>query len=392
MTGRAFLPYGRQTVDDDDIRAVVEVLRSDWLTQGPVVERFERSLADLCEAEHAVAVSSGTAALHLAALAAGFGPGDVVITTPLTFVATANSVLYVGAEPRFADVDPETLNLDPSALERVLDDPARSGRVRGVVPVHFGGLPADLERIGAAARDRGLVVIEDASHALGAAWRDGDRRWHPVGCCARSDMTTFSFHPVKHMTTGEGGAVLTNRSDLADRLRRLRTHGIERDPSRLGRADGPWSYEMQELGFNYRITDFQCALGLAQLGRLEVWLDRRAALVARYRAAFASEPRVRSVTVPSWARPAWHLFTVELPARDAAYRRLRERGIGVQVHYLPVHLHPYYRKLLGTREGDFPAAEAYYRRALSLPLFPALADADADRVIEEVLAAVRETA
>lgn len=389
MDGEPFLPYGRQTIEEEDLRAVEDVLRSDWLTQGPRVADFERALAERCGARHAVAVSSGTAALHLAALAVGIRPGDRVYTTPNTFVATANCVRYAGGEPRFADIEPRSLNLDPSDLERRLE---RDGSARGVIVVHFAGLPADLEAISAAARRRGLFLLEDASHALGAAWRDRAGRWRPVGSCTHSDAATFSFHPVKHVTTGEGGAVLTNRDDIADRVRTLRAHGIVRDPARMSRADGPWSYEMQELGFNYRLTDFQSALGVAQLRRLDRWLARRRQLVARYRERLAADARVRFVVEPDWARPAWHLFAVEVPRRAAIYRRLRERGIGVQVHYQPVHLQPYYRKLLGTKEGDFPRAEAYAERALSLPLYPSLSEADVDRVADELLHAVEEEA
>ncbi len=385
----SFLPYGRQTIEEEDLRAVEEVLRSAWLTQGPQVVELEKALAERCGARHAVAVSSGTAALHLAALAVGIRPGDVVFTTPNTFVATANCVLYAGGEPRFADINPDTLNLDPRDLEEKLEG-QRSAR--GVIAVHFAGLPADLEAISALARRRGLFVIEDASHALGASWRDATGVWRAIGSCSHSDLATFSFHPVKHMTTGEGGAILTNRDDLAERLRTLRTHGIVRDPARMGKVDGPWSYEMQELGFNYRLTDFQSALGLAQLRRLDAWLARRAELVARYRERLRGEPRVRLTIEPEWARPAWHLFTVQVERRADVYRRLRERDIGVQVHYIPVHLQPYYRKLLGTKEGDFPRAEAYYARALSLPLYPTLRDEDVDRVAEELLRAVAGTA
>ena len=385
MSAPSFLPYGRQTIDDADVEAVVEVLRSDWLTQGPAVERFEGALAQRCGARHAVALANGTAALHLAALAAGIGPGQRVATSALTFVASANCIRYAGGEPVFVDIDAATLNLDPRALaDSVEADPS----IRGVVVVHFAGCPADLEAVAEVMRARGGFVIEDASHALGSAWRDGGGTWRPVGSCSHAHMATLSFHPVKHLTTGEGGAVLTNDDAIADRVRVLRTHGIVRDPARMERVDGPWSYEMQELGFNYRITDFQCALGLAQLARLDGWIERRRQIVARYRRALADEPRVRFVVEPPWARPAWHLFTVEVPGRAEVYRHLRERGIGVQVHYAPVHLQPYYRRLLGTREGDCPRAERYASRALSLPLYPALTDADVDRVVAELIGAL----
>ena len=387
-----FLPYGHQTIEEDDLRAVAEVLRSDWLTQGPAVERFEAELAEYCGTRHAVAVSSGTAALHLAALVSGAGPGDVVLTSPNTFVATANCVRYAGATPGFVDIDPHTRNLDPTQLERFLEESPLRTRVRGVIPVHFAGLPVDMNRIRELARRHGLFVIEDASHALGAAWRDAAGSWVKVGACTHSELTTLSFHPVKHLTTGEGGAILTNRDDLAARARALRTHGITRETSPAVSDDGGWRYEMHELGFNYRITDLQCALGSAQLGRLERWLARRAQLVARYRAALEGDARIGLGSVPDGVRPAWHLLAVEVPARGRVYRRLRERGIGAQVHYIPVHLQPYYRRLLGTGPGDFPRAEAYYERALSLPLYPSLRDEDVERVVRELEAALDEVA
>ena len=387
-----FLPYGHQTIEEEDLRAVADVLRSDFLTQGPAVERFENDLKEYCGARHAVAVANGTAALHLAALAAGAGPGDVVLTSPNTFVATANCVRYAGAVPGFVDIDPKTRNLDPAELERFLERDEARTRVRGVIPVHFAGLPADMERISDLARRRDLFVIEDASHALGAGWRDRSGRFVKVGACSHSDMTTLSFHPVKHLTTGEGGAILTNRDDLAARLRALRSHGIHREPSRPVSGALGWLYEMRELGFNYRITDLQCALGSAQIKRLDRWLARRTELVARYRAGLGDDPRVRLGTESAGARPAWHLLVVEVPARGEIYQRLRRRGIGVQVHYIPVHLHPYYRDLLGTRPGDFPRAEAYYERALSLPLFPSLRDEDVDRVVRELGSALDEVA
>lgn len=388
MTEPKFLPYGRQTIEEEDIQAVEEVLRSDWLTQGPAVETFEQALSVRCGCRHAVATSSGTAALHLAALASGVGRGDLVVTTTNTFVATANCIRYAGGEPRLVDIEPATLNLDPEKLEGYLDSADGRDRIRGVIPVHFAGCPAPIERISAAARRRGLFVIEDASHALGAAWRDRSGEWHPVGSGSHSDLTTLSFHPVKHLTTGEGGAVLTNRDDLARRLRCLRTHGIVREPTAMTRNDGGWYYEMQELGFNYRMTDFQAALGLSQLRRLDRWVGQRAEHVRRYREALGDDPRVRFVREPEWARPAWHLFTVQVPNRAGVYARLRERGIGVQVHYIPVHLQPYYRQLLGTREGDFPVAEAYYASALSLPLYPSLEPAEVDRVASELRGAL----
>jgi dTDP-4-amino-4,6-dideoxygalactose transaminase len=370
MTSTKFLPYGRQSIDEEEIRAVVDVLRSDRLTQGPLVEAFEAALARYCGVRHAIAVSSGTAALHLALLVCDLRPGDLVATTPLTFVATASCICHAGGEPRFADVEPDTLNLDPSHLEALLAG-EEGGRVRGVVPVHFAGCPADVERIAAIARRRGLFVLEDASHAIGARWRDAAGELRSVGACSHSDLTTVSFHPVKH-----------------ERIRALRSHGQLRDPARLAQRDGAWSYEVHELGFNYRLTDLQCALGLVQLGHLDEWLARRAHLVKRYRKALAGDPRIRWVTEPPGTQPAWHLFAVQVPRRAEIFQQLTDAGIGVQVHYLPVHLQPYFRERLGTAVGDHPCAELYYERALSLPLFPAMDDADVDRVVTALLRAL----
>jgi len=384
MTSSEFLPYGRQSIDEEEIRAVVDVLRSDRLTQGPLVEAFEAALARYCGARHAIAVSSGTAALHLALLACDLRAGDLVATTPLTFVATASCICHAGGAPRFVDVEPDTLNLDPSGLEALLAGEEGS-RVRGVVPVHFAGCPADVERIASIARRRGLFVLEDASHALGARWRDAGGELRSVGACSHSDLATVSFHPVKHITTGEGGAVLTNDATLAERIRSLRSHGQLRD---LPQSDGAWSYEVHELGFNYRLTDLQCALGLVQLGRLDAWLERRAQLVARYREALAADARIRWVTEPPGTQPAWHLFTIQVPQRAEIFQQLTKAGIGVQVHYLPVHLHPYFRERFGTAAGDHPCAEVYYEQALSLPLFPAMSDADVDRVVATLLRAL----
>lgn len=385
------LPYGRQFIGDEEVEAVVSALRSDWLTQGPLVDGFERALAVYCGARHAVAVSSGTAALHLAAQAAGVGPGSRAITTPNTFVATANGIRHAGGEPRFVDVDPRTLNLDPVLLERYLQQHAETEDLRAILPVHFAGYPADMERIWRLAARRGLAVIEDACHALGGLWRDSAGCWQRVGSCSHSDMTVFSFHPVKQITTAEGGAILTNRDDLAERLRELRHHGIVRDPARLAKSDGPWYYEMQSLGFNYRLSELHCALGLVQLGRLDRWIERRRQLVARYREMLGSLPDVRWIEETDAVRPAWHLFVVQVPRRDAVYRRMREMGIGVQVHYLPVHLHPYYRDLLGCADGDFPQTEAYYRQALSLPLYPQIENPEVDRVVDCLRVALEES-
>ncbi len=381
--GSAPIPYGRQQVDEDDIAAAVGALRSDRLTQGPRVEEFERALAERCGARHAVAACNGTAALHLACMAAGLGPGDELVTSPLTFAASANCALYVGAEARFADVRFDTGCMDAADLARRIGE-----RTRAVVPVHYAGHPADTDRIAEVARRVGACVIEDACHALGAGHLGS-----PVGACEHSDMTVFSFHPVKHITTGEGGAVLTNDDRLAERLRVLRHHGIVADPACQrfrSEADGGWYYEVAELGHNFRITDIQCALGVSQLSKLDEWVARRREIKAAYDEALEDLPGVDLPVETPGARSSWHLYPlrVEAGVRREVYDALHAAGILVQVHYVPVHLHPLYRERYGHAPGDFPAAEAYYSREVSLPMFPALTDADVGRVIATVRAAL----
>jgi perosamine synthetase len=375
------LPYARQWLDAEDIRAVVEVLQSDWLTQGPVVGAFERALADRCGARYAVAVSSGTAALHLACLAAGVGNGDIGLTSPITFVASANCIAYCGGTPAFVDVDPRTITLDPSDMEAF----CRRQKPKVVIPVDFAGQPADLPTIHKIAREYGALVIEDAAHSLGATY-DYRGKVFRTGCCAHADMATLSFHPVKQITTGEGGAILTNDADLYQRLVDLRAHGITKDPTRLTREDGPWYYEQQELGFNYRITDLQCALGLSQLRKLAQFVERRRELVQRYRNLLADrEDSVTLLTEIPGRRSSYHLLVAKLndgpERRRAAFQRLRAAGIYAQVHYIPVHTQPWYRKRFGYRWGDFPHAEGYYASCLSLPLFPKMSDSDVDRTV-----------
>lgn len=350
------IPYGRQSIDDGDVDAVIEVLRGDWLTQGPWVERFERALCKVTGARYAVAFANGTAALHGALAAAGIGRGDRVVTSPLSFVASASCARYVGATPGFVDVDPETLNLDPTSVPEC----------DALVAVHYAGLPADLSRL----RVRPEVVIEDAAHALGAATSDG-----PVGSCARSDMCTFSFHPVKTVTTGEGGAVTTNDDGLADRLRRFRSHGTVPHPEH-----GGWYYEVETLGYNYRITDLQCALGASQLSRLDAFLERRSGLADRYRELLADLPVTLPPAAPEGSRHAYHLFPVRLDARRRVYDDMRAAGVGVQVHYVPIYRHPLYADL-GLSPADFPETERAYEGLLSLPLYPDMSEADQDEVV-----------
>lgn len=378
------IPYARQDISQADIDAVVRVLGSDWLTQGPAIEQFEAAVASHCGARHASAVSSATAGLHLACRALGLGPGDLLWTSPNTFVASANCALYCGADVDFVDIDPRTYNLSVDALKEKLARAEKSGRLpRILVAVHFGGQPCDMAAIGALARHYGFAVIEDASHAIGAS--DGNSA---VGCCMHSDITVFSFHPVKIMTTGEGGMVLTNRAGIDAGIRLLRSHGVTRDPALMDQpADGPWYYQQTELGYNYRITDIQAALGLSQLARLDEFIARRRALAANYDRLLDGLPLVRPYQRPD-ARSAWHLYVVRVPAdgrktRGEVFTFLREKGTLVNVHYIPVHTQPYYRKL-GFRAGDFPEAERYYEEAISLPLFFGLGEADQERVAQQL--------
>ncbi|HKK13416.1 MAG TPA: UDP-4-amino-4,6-dideoxy-N-acetyl-beta-L-altrosamine transaminase [Gammaproteobacteria bacterium] len=373
-----WLPYGRQCLDEDDVQAVVEVLRSDWLTTGPQVEAFEAEFAARVGAGEAVAVSSGTAALHSAMNALAVGPGDEVIVTPMTFAASANCILYQGARPVFADVDPDTLLIDPEAVERLV-----TPRTRAIVAVDYAGQPCDYAALRAIAERKGVALVADACHSLG-----GHREGRPVGSLA--DVSVFSLHPVKPVTSGEGGVVTTDDPELAARLRRFRNHGITTD-HRERIASGSWAYEMVELGYNYRLTDIQCALGRSQLRKLDRFTVRRRAIAARYDSAFASVAGVSPLSAVPGAGHAWHLYVVRVAGdRDRWFRALRSRGIGVNVHYLPVYLHPYYRARLGLEPGLCPVAEAAYRDILSLPLFPAMTDEDVTAVVEAVTDTARE--
>ncbi|HEV8388688.1 MAG TPA: UDP-4-amino-4,6-dideoxy-N-acetyl-beta-L-altrosamine transaminase [Dongiaceae bacterium] len=384
------IPYGRQSIDEADIQAVIETLRSDWLTQGPAVGKLEAALAGLCRAPHAVAVNSATSALHVACLAIGAGPGDVVWTVPNTFVASANCARLCGADVDFVDIDPRTYNISVPALERRLGEAKASGRLpKAVIPVHFSGRAPDQEAIWVLAKDYGFRVIEDASHSVGAT-----HKGEPVGSCRWSDIAIFSFHPVKIVTTAEGGLATTHDPELAERMARLRTHGITKDERLLSSKDeGGWYYEQIELGLNYRLTDMQAALGLSQLRRIDQFLRRRRELVARYDRMLADVPVTRPLT-DLLEESAWHLYVIRIdPTRAGRTRRqvydaMRAAGIGVQVHYIPVHLQPYYRAL-GFKPGHCPEAERYSDEALSLPLYPAMSDADQDKVLEALRAALR---
>ncbi|MDH0140985.1 UDP-4-amino-4,6-dideoxy-N-acetyl-beta-L-altrosamine transaminase [Aquipseudomonas alcaligenes] len=382
------IPYGRQDITQADIDAVVAVLRSDFLTQGPMVPRFEQRVAEHVGAAHALAMNSATSALHVACMALDLGPGDRLWTTPITFVASANCALYCGAEVDFVDIDPRTYNLCPKALERKLEQAEREGRLpKVVVPVHLCGQPCDMQAIHMLSKRYGFRVIEDASHAIG-----GKYRGEFIGSCRYSDITIFSFHPVKIITTAEGGMALTNDDCLAERMGLLRSHGITREPAKMTHeSDGPWYYQQIELGFNYRMTELQAALGVTQMERLDSYVARRHELARRYDQLLADLP-----VVTPWQHPdsysGLHLYVIRLRlevlhiSHRQVFEALRERGIGVNLHYIPVHTQPYYQKM-GFAKGDFPEAERYYGEAISLPMFQTLTDSQQDRVVE-VLAGV----
>jgi UDP-4-amino-4,6-dideoxy-N-acetyl-beta-L-altrosamine transaminase len=389
------IPYGRQEITDADIRAVVEVLESDFLTQGPVVPRFEEAVSSYCGVRYALAANSATSALHMACLALGLGPGDWLWTSPITFVASSNCGLYCGARVDFVDIDPLTYNMCPQALARKLLIAEREGRLpKVVVPVHLCGQPCDIRAIHELSKKYGFKVLEDASHAIG-----GKYLGKPIGNCEFSDITVFSFHPVKIITTAEGGMALTNCPDLAHKMGLLRSHGITRDPNYMTHVpDGPWYYQQIELGFNYRMTELQGALGLSQMDRLDQYVGNRHAIARRYDELLSPLP----VKIP-WQHPdgysGLHLYVVMLCLENLnkghreVFSSLRESGIGVNLHYIPVHLQPYYRKM-GFKPGDFPQAENYYNRAISLPMFSALSVTDQDRVcdaLQAVLAPAGDT-
>jgi UDP-4-amino-4,6-dideoxy-N-acetyl-beta-L-altrosamine transaminase len=389
------LPYGRQRISEEDIQAVIAVLRSDWLTSGPRVGEFEERFAAMTGARHAIAMNSATSALHVAMLLASVGRGDRVLTTPITFLASANCAAFVGATPDFADIDPVSYNLSPASLEQMWGSGAKA-----VVAVDYAGQPCDMPLLYQIAHQRGAVVIEDACHAVGGGFEYAGRLWKQGGH-PWADMTVFSFHPVKTMTTGEGGMLVTDNDAWAERARRLRAHGVERrsfvglgaedDPALNER--GPWYHEMQELGYNFRITDIQCALGISQLSRLDAFVARRRAIVARYNQAFAGIPwMVRPSVIPpaSSDHTSWHLYTLKIDfgalgkTRTQVMGELRQKGVNTQVLYIPVHLQPWYRNTYGYGLGKCPVAENFYKHALSLPLYPAMNDADVDQVIGAV--------
>lgn len=365
------IPYGKQTIEQDDIQAVVDVLKSDFLTTGPKIAEFEQIVADYVGAKYAVAISNGTSALHAACFAAGIGPGDEVITTPLTFAASANCVLYCGGTPVFADVDPKTYNIDPEDIRRKITD-----RTKAIIAVHLAGQPCDMDAIHSIAREHGLIVIEDGAHALGSVYKG-----KKVG--SMSDMTTFSFHPVKPITTGEGGMIVTDNEDFYKKMVLFRSHGITRDDSMMTRNDGPWFYQQFDLGYNYRITDIQCALGCSQMKKLDRFLARRKEIVARYNEAFADCDNIITPYQLSDTESGWHLYIVQVKNCDRrqVFEAMREKGIGVNVHYIPVYMHPYYQEH-GYENVHCANAEEIYSHIISLPLYPGLTSEQQDYVID----------
>lgn len=383
-----YIPYGRQSIDAADIREVIKVLRSDRITQGPKIREFEGALAGYCGAKYAVVVSSGTAALHLACIAAGLKKGKEAITSPITFLATPNSVFYAGARPVFGDIDYDSVNIDPRQIERRI-----TKRTGVVLPVHFAGLPCEMGKIYAIARKNNLMVIEDACHALGAEYKINDR-WFKVGSCRHSDMTVFSFHPVKHITTGEGGAVMTNDNKLYQRLLMLRNHGVTRDASFFkldsSRLAGNWYYEMQYLGFNYRITDFQCALGISQLKKMDKFIEKRTEVAQRYNRAFKNiQEFLRLPAQDKSKKHAWHLYVLRLnldklkTTRKKVFCELSRRNLGVQVHYIPVYMQLFYRKM-GYGKIKLKNSERYYEECISLPIYADLAGRTQDYIIKTI--------
>ncbi|PDY92854.1 UDP-4-amino-4,6-dideoxy-N-acetyl-beta-L-altrosamine transaminase [Bacillus toyonensis] len=372
-----YLPYGQQQIDEYDIQAVVDVLKGDFLTTGPMVQQFEEAIAKYVGAKYAVSFSNGTAALHAACYAAGITEGDEVITTPMTFVASANCILYQGGQPVFADIDNETYNISPKSIEEMI-----TNKTKAIIPVHFTGQPVELEAIQKIAKENNLIIIEDAAHALGATYKN--KKIGSIG-----DMTMFSFHPVKHITTGEGGVITTNNPLFYEKLVQFRTHGIERNPHKLLENHGPWYYEMQFLGYNYRITDIQAALGISQLSKLDSFIKIRKKYVDIYNKEFSSLSEIIIPKQLPQTSSSWHLYIIRLNTkllkcnRKEVYEALQRENIGVNVHYIPVHLQPFYQKL-GFEKGVCPQAENVYEEIITLPLFPKMTEADVWDVIQAV--------
>jgi len=373
LNKKKIIPYGRQWIDEKDIQEVIKVLRSDWITQGPKVEEFEKAVARYCGTKYALAVSSGTAALHIAYSVARIKPGDEVITTPLTFAATANCIIFCGGKPVFVDIQEDTLNIDPPKIKKKI-----TKKTKAIVTVDFAGHPCDYDEIFQIAKKYELLIIEDAAHALGSEYKG-------KGIGSLADMTVFSFHPVKAVTIGEGGMILTNNKDFYEKLKVFRHHGIIKKPEK-----GGWYYEIETPGYNYRLTDFQSALGISQLKKIDRFIKRRREIVAKYNKAFKNIEEVITPTERDYVKSAWHIYPIQLVlerlkiGRKKIFEELQKEGIGVQVHYIPLHLQPFYKKRFNYKKGDFPITERYYKRAITLPLFPKMTDKEVMRVIKIV--------
>jgi UDP-4-amino-4,6-dideoxy-N-acetyl-beta-L-altrosamine transaminase len=375
---KEFLPYGHHQIDSDDIKAVIDTLKSDFITQGPKIDEFEKIIAKYCKAHYAVVFSSGTTALHAAAFTAGINEGDEAITTPITFAASANCVLYLNGKIRFADIKKDTYNIDPQHIKKQI-----TSKTKAIIPVDFTGQPCDIDEINDIAQKNKCVVIEDAAHALGAEYKG-----KKIG--GFTDLTVLSFHPVKHITTGEGGMVLTNNEEYYEKLQQFRTHGITKNPKKMKKNEGPWYYEMQMLGYNYRLTDFQCALGISQFNKLDKFIKRRREIVNQYNKAFSDLEEIVTPYEKPDVKSSYHLYIIQLKLeklkvdRKQIFNALRTENIGVHVHYIPVHLHPFYQENFGYKKGDYPLAENYYERALTIPLFPKMNSDDINDVINAV--------
>jgi UDP-4-amino-4,6-dideoxy-N-acetyl-beta-L-altrosamine transaminase len=376
MNGKNFIPYGRQNIDQKDIAEVISVLKSDWITQGSKIEEFERKICEYTRAKYSVVVSSGAAALHLAALASGISPGDEVITSPLTFVASANCILYCGGTPVFADIEIDTGNISPKEIIKKI-----TKKTKGIIPVHYAGHACNLEEIQKIAKKYKLFVIEDAAHALGAEYKKDK-----IGSCKYSDMTIFSFHPVKSITTGEGGAITTNNKAYYEKLLRLRTHGITKNKELFTqynpKTDGDWYYEMQDLGFNYRLTDFQCALGISQMRKLNKFIKARREVANFYQKQLKN---IQGITLPiekQYVKSSWHIFPIRVnpKKRKCIFENLREKGIGVQVHYIPIYKQPYYKKYFKSDLSNYPNAEKFYQSEISIPVYAKISRSDCIRI------------